>query len=61
MKAEIRADGTLLVTAETELESYALRHWTEDSSWGVDVDFNLPAHGPEGDIMIKTRQFEEGS
>lgn len=31
MKAEIRADGRLFITAETELESYALRKWVSEN------------------------------
>lgn len=28
MKAELKSNGTLVVTAETELEQYALRQWS---------------------------------
>ena len=31
MKAEIRADGRMLITAETEIESYALRKWMQEN------------------------------
>lgn len=30
MKAEIKGDGTLIVSSETELESYALTKWSDD-------------------------------
>lgn len=32
MKAELRADGTLVLTAETGLESFALREWCEKNN-----------------------------
>lgn len=31
MQARITADGTLIVSAESELEQYALKKWNEDN------------------------------
>jgi len=31
MKAEIQPDGTLQVTAENNLETYALKNWSKDN------------------------------
>lgn len=28
MKADIKADGTLEISAETEVEAFALKHWS---------------------------------
>jgi len=30
MKAELKADGTLKISVETETESYALKRWWDD-------------------------------
>ena len=51
MKVEIKKDGTLLIQAETELESYAIRKWLDDHpismdgltlSWGIPDDQKEP-------------------
>ncbi|AIP31256.1 hypothetical protein DR64_761 [Paraburkholderia xenovorans LB400] len=39
MKATIQADGTMVITAETEIEAYALGRWSMDSN--LDLDPNL--------------------
>lgn len=39
MKAEIRRDGTLKITAETELEAYALMKWSDEN---IKAGMNLP-------------------
>ena len=31
MKTEIKSSGTIVISAETELEAYALRRWQEDN------------------------------
>lgn len=39
MKAEIKADGTLKITSETELEAYALGQWVSGNE-AKDGKFN---------------------
>jgi hypothetical protein len=37
MRAYIQRDGTLVITAETEVEAYALSKWGDDA-WVPDYD-----------------------
>lgn len=42
MKAHIAADGTMVITAETELEAYALGRWSLESQLDLDRNFWRP-------------------
>ncbi|BCF88695.1 hypothetical protein [Paraburkholderia largidicola] len=50
MKATIRADGFLLVSAETDLEAYALQRWARENL-GADW-FDATARQPQAKIIL---------
>lgn len=44
MKAEMDINGTLVITPETPIESYALKHWSDN--------FVFPEKNMEGQSML---------
>ncbi|CAG9194113.1 conserved hypothetical protein [Paraburkholderia caribensis] len=50
MKATIRVDGFLQITAETDLEAYALQHWARENIG--DDWFAVAAVRPHAKILI---------
>lgn len=42
MKATITDNGLILITAENELESYALNKWSEDFLKRTDIPEDIP-------------------
>jgi len=51
MKAEINDKGSMIITAESKLESYALKKWLQDykNNWVIHA------------ILFKTPDFDEKS
>jgi hypothetical protein len=42
VKAYFHGDGTLVVEADTPVESFALKQWGESREWTTDSDKGLP-------------------
>ena len=46
MKARINKNGMLIIEAETEIESYALRHWVNENSFDENMNLLLMCNNP---------------
>lgn len=53
MKAHIEGNGILVVSPETELESYALKMWSEE--------YNKEGGNGNSILMIETIEIDEGN
>lgn len=46
MKAKITKDGMLIIEAETEIETYAMRHWLKENPIEIPMNLMIIASNP---------------